>query len=56
MSMKRKILYIDPVGTGVVAEGLQLLTSQKQDDTELTMVHLPRGPEHLEYRYYTRNG
>ncbi len=50
--MKRKILYIDPVGIGLVAEGLQLLTSQKQEETELTMVHLPRGPEHLEYRYY----
>lgn len=50
--MKRKILYIDPVGIGLVAEGLQLLTSQKQEGTELTMVHLPRGPEHLEYRYY----
>jgi len=50
--MGQRILYIDPVGGGVVAEGLQLLTSQKQEGTELTMVHLPRGPEHLEYRYY----
>jgi allantoin racemase len=50
--MGQKILYIDPVGVEVVAEGLQFLTSQKQDGTELTMVALPRGPEHLEYRYY----
>ena len=50
--MKQRILYIDPVGVEVVAEGLQFLTSQKQDGTELTMVALPRGPEHLEYRYY----
>jgi allantoin racemase len=50
--MGQKILYIDPVGVEVVAEGLQLLTSQKQEGTELTMVALPRGPEHLEYRYY----
>jgi len=50
--MKQRILYIDPVGVEVVAEGLQLLTSQKQEGTELTMVHLPRGPQHLEYRYY----
>lgn len=50
--MGQRILYIDPVGVEVVAEGLQLLTSQKQERTELTMVHLPRGPEHLEYRYY----
>ncbi len=50
--MGQKILYIDPVGVEVVAEGLQFLTSQKQAGTELTMVPLPRGPEHLEYRYY----
>jgi allantoin racemase len=50
--MGQKILYIDPVGVEVVAEGLQFLTSQKQTGTELTMVPLPRGPEHLEYRYY----
>jgi allantoin racemase len=50
--MQRRILYIDPVGVEVVAEGLQFLTSQKQEGTELTMVTLPRGPEHLEYRYY----
>jgi allantoin racemase len=50
--MKQKILYIDPVGVEVVAEGHDFLTSQKQEGTELTMVALPRGPEHLEYRYY----
>ena len=50
--MGQKILYIDPVGVEVVAEGLQFLTSHKQAGTELTMVNLPRGPEHLEYRYY----
>jgi allantoin racemase len=47
-----RILYIDPVGVEVVAEGLQFLMSQKQEGTELTMVNLPRGPEHLEYHYY----
>jgi len=50
--MGQRILYIDPVGVEVVAEGLQFLGSQKQEGTELTMVTLPRGPEHLEYRYY----
>jgi allantoin racemase len=52
--MKQRILYIHPVGpVGVeIEEGLQFLTSQKQEGTELTMVTLPRGPEHLEYRYY----
>ena len=50
--MGRRILYIDPVGVEVVAEGLQFLTGHKQETTELAMVTLPRGPEHLEYRYY----
>lgn len=52
--MKQRILYIHPVGpVGVeIEEGLQFLTGQKQEGTELTMVTLPRGPEHLEYRYY----
>jgi allantoin racemase len=52
MSLKRRILYIDPVGVEVVAEGLQVLMNQKREETELTAVNLPRGPEHLEYRYY----
>ena len=50
--MKQRILYIDPVGVEVVEEGLQFLTSHRREGTELTMVNLPRGPEHLEYRYY----
>jgi len=50
--MKQKILYIDPVGQGVVEEGLQYLVSHKREDTELKMLALPRGPEHLEHRYY----
>jgi allantoin racemase len=50
--MKQRILYIDPVGVEVVAEGYHFLSSQKREGTELTMVNLPRGPEHLEYRYY----
>jgi len=50
--MRRRILYIDPVGVEVVAEGRHFLTSHKREETELTMVNLPRGPEHLEYRYY----
>ena len=38
--MKQRILYIHPVGpVGVeIEEGLQFLTSQKQEGTELTMV------------------
>jgi len=50
--MKQRILYIDPVGVEVVEEGLQFLASHKREGTELMMVTLPRGPEHLEYRYY----
>ncbi len=50
--MVNRILYIDPVGVEVVAEGQHFLSSQKQETTDLTMVALPRGPEHLEWRYY----
>jgi allantoin racemase len=50
--MARRILYIDPVGVEVVAEGREFLESHKGQGTELTMIPLPRGPEHLEYRYY----
>lgn len=47
-----KILYIDPVGVDLVQEGLQVLLEVKRPDTEVQMVSLPRGPHHLEYRYY----
>jgi len=50
--MKKRILYIDPVGQPVVDEGLHFLAAHKQEETELKMLALPRGPEHLEYRYY----
>ncbi len=50
--MKQRILYIDPVGKGLVEEGFQFLTPHKREETELKMITLPRGPEHLEYRYY----
>jgi allantoin racemase len=50
--MKQKILYIDPVGVEVVQEGFRFLADQKREETELVMVPLSRGPEHLEYRYY----
>jgi allantoin racemase len=52
MSNRQRILYIDPVGVEVVGEGLRYLMEQKREGTDLTMVNLPRGPEHLEYRYY----
>jgi allantoin racemase len=50
--MKRRILYIDPVGAEVVDEGLQFLIDQKQEGTEVSRVTLPRGPHHVEHRYY----
>lgn len=50
--MKQKILYIDPVGVEVVAEGSEFLEGHRQKTTELSMVNLPRGPHHLEYAYY----
>jgi len=50
--MTQRILYIDPVGAEVVDEGLQFLISHKQEGTEVSRVTLPRGPHHVEYRYY----
>jgi len=50
--MKKRILCIDPIRGEVTEEWLHFLTGQKQEGTELTVVALPRGPEHLEYRYY----
>jgi allantoin racemase len=52
VAAKRRILYIDPVGTGEFEEGLEFLSLHKRKETELKMIMLPRGPEHLEYRYY----
>lgn len=50
--MKRRILYIHPVYAQSVVDDIKYLEEYKQPDTELTLVPLSRGPEHLEYRYY----
>ncbi len=50
--MKQRIMYIHPVSAEAVEEETRFLMAQKQERTELTLVSLPRGPEHLEYRYY----
>lgn len=42
--LKQRILYIDPVGEGVVEEGHQFLSTHKREDTELKMTILPRVP------------
>jgi allantoin racemase len=50
--MQQQILYIHPVVEEMEEEGICFLADQKREGTELTVVALPRGPEHLEYRYY----
>ncbi|HNS52974.1 MAG TPA: aspartate/glutamate racemase family protein [Anaerolineae bacterium] len=47
-----KILYIDPLGVADLTRARNYLNRRKRESTELVMLHLPRGPRHLEYRYY----
>jgi allantoin racemase len=50
--MKKKILFIDPIGGELEPGRVQFLHELRQEGTEVSRVGLPRGPEHLEYRYY----
>ena len=51
--MTIKILYINPVGTNAFDEPMRnFLNQYKSQDTEVTVVSLPRGPWHLEYYSY----
>ncbi len=51
--MTRKILWINPLGTDVFDAAInENLNSGKMPDTEINVVSLHRGPEHLEYHYY----
>jgi len=51
--MTLKILFINPVGTDAYdAHIATLLGRIKRDDVEPTVVHLAKGPEHLEYHFY----
>jgi len=48
-----KIVYIDPVGPEGACHALKEgLEGIKHKETEVKFIHLNRGPQHLEYRYY----
>lgn len=48
-----KILYISPVGTDVFDKDvLETIRKIKRRDVRAKVVHLSRGPAHLEYHYY----
>lgn len=48
-----KILYISPVGSDVFdKDALETIKKVKRPDVEAKVVHLNRGPAHLEYHYY----
>jgi len=49
----KKILWINPVGTDLYDEPIkEFLDTAKDDDTQLDICSLARGPMHLEYHYY----
>lgn len=53
MSAERRILWLDPVGPGGAEPGFEDMLNQIcRPGTQVTVRTLPRGPEHLEYRYY----
>jgi allantoin racemase len=48
-----KILFINPIGTDVFDEHmLKTINEIKRPDVEVKVVHLSKGPVHLEYHYY----
>jgi len=48
-----RIVYIDPVGPEGACYSLKEgLEGIKHKETEVKFIHLGRGPQHLEYRYY----
>jgi allantoin racemase len=48
-----KILYISPVGSDVFdRNALETIKKVKRPDVEAEVVHLSKGPPHVEYHYY----
>jgi len=48
-----KILYINPVGTDIFdKKTLETIKKVKRPDVEAKVIHLSKGPVHLEYHYY----
>jgi allantoin racemase len=51
--MPSKIMFINPVGTGAYDQHiLSIIDRVRRKDVEPVVVHLPKGPDHLEYHYY----
>ena len=51
--MTNRILWINPVGTDIFDQAIQdTLEAEKEPDTEVKVVSLKKGPQHLEYHYY----
>jgi len=48
-----KIMFINPVGTDAYDQHmLSIIESVRRKDIQPSVVHLPKGPNHLEYHYY----
>jgi allantoin racemase len=48
-----RILYINPIGTDVLDKNvLETIKKVKRPDVEARVVHLSKGPVHMEYHYY----
>ena len=48
-----RILWVNPLGTDMYDEGItKIINEVKRSDVEVKVVHLSRGPIHVEYHYY----
>jgi len=48
-----RILWINPLGTDMYDEHIRKIIEEiKRPDVEATIVHLSKGPIHIEYHYY----
>jgi len=51
--LANRILWINPLGTNAFDEGIhEMLIKSKEPETEITVVSLKRGPQHVEYHFY----
>jgi allantoin racemase len=51
--MPTNIMFINPAGTGAYDQHiLSIIERVRRRDVEPVVVHLPKGPDHLEYHYY----
>ena len=52
-SVPAKIMFINPVGTGAYDQHiLSIIERVRREDAYPTVIHLSKGPDHLEYHYY----